>query len=609
MQRHRRGTRLGVAVVALVLVGLLAFGAFQGVQAGSAGNRGKAALERAEGHVASRDLDQASQELASAVGHFRRMGEEVGDLGRLLPLVKRVPLVGSQVVGVEALAEVGVDISEAGLELVHAAQEVLDGGGGAEIGSGLLEPLGTLREAVQVTSASLEPAAAQVSSLEDEWLLGPLGDAYETLATRLPELRDRLGGIDRGLGALATFVGGSGPRQYLFLSQNPDEVRPTGGFIGTYGVLTADGGELALPRYAPIGSWTRLHPEAVIPGEEAGSPFRFASPPVPQTLGNVNNTPDWPTAASLAAELWTQGGEEPVEGVVSFVPAFLARLLGVLGAVEVPEFNETVTRQNLVERFEFYTDLAEDDASASAERKDFVVTLSQVVMDRLLNAPASQWDDLAQAVGEGFERSEAMAWSTDEEVAAALAERGWDAAFPETEGDFFYNGEFSYAAKNGNGLERSFDHHVEVRGDGSGVVTTSMVIANTEEPGALNTGSLSYITLFGPQGAALAPGSDAPLSEEPTLAGHPAAGWLLSAPPLGQAGLRVVWEVPELLQRGADGAWRYSLLWKRLPGHTGDQLNLTFDLPPGWSWEGGAPPAEVGLERDFAGTWLLSAAG
>lgn len=604
MSARRR--RLGLGLAAAVVLAGLAFAAVQGVQAGLAGKRGQAALTRAEARLALGELDPARQDLAVAEEAFTRMGGEVDDLGPLLPLARRIPLLGSQVVSAEVLAETGVVLAEVGLDLVTTAEQIVDQPDQRRIGSGLLEPLGEARASAQAAAARLEGAVGAVRSLDDDWLFGPLGDAYATLAARLPAISESVERTERGMGALATFVGGPGPRRYLFLSQNPDEVRPTGGFIGTYGLLTADEGELALPRYAPIHDWTGPRPGAVVPGDEAGSPFDLANPATPQTLGNVNNTPDWPRSAALAADLWRQGGEDPVDGVVTFVPAFLARLLGVLGPVEVPEFAELVTTTTLVERFEFYTEQAEDDPGTSAQRKDFVVALSQIVMDRLLAAPPSQWRALAVTVGEGFERGEAMAWSTDEDVARVLAERGWDGAFPETEGDFFYNGEFSYAAKNGRALERTFDHHVELRADGSGRVTTSMIVANTEEAGRFNPGSLSYVTLYGPHGARLAPGSDPPLAEEPTLAGHPAAGWLLSAPPLGRARLTVAWEVPELAQRADDGSWRYVLTWLHLPGHTGDRLNLSFDLPPGWSWAGPAPPANLSLDQDVHGSWSLT---
>jgi hypothetical protein len=87
------------------------------------------------------------------------------------------------------------------------------------------------------------------------------------------------------------------------------------------------------------------------------------------------------------------------------------------------------------------------------------------------------------------------------------------------------------------------------------------------------------------------------------VAGHPAAGYFVAAPPLGQARLRVVWEVEDLARRGPGGSRVYDLWWMGIPDHTGDVLNLRVDLPDGWRWDGEAPPTRVGLDDDLRGSW------
>jgi hypothetical protein len=102
-------------------------------------------------------------------------------------------------------------------------------------------------------------------------------------------------------------------------------------------------------------------------------------------------------------------------------------------------------------------------------------------------------------------------------------------------------------------------------------------------------------------GGELAPTSDPPLAQPPTLAGHPAAGWFLAAPPRGHATLTVAWDVPDLAPERADGKRAYSLRWPHLPGHTHDRVSLRVDLPEGWAWAGPPPPATGRLDRDLAG--------
>ena len=86
-----------------------------------------------------------------------------------------------------------------------------------------------------------------------------------SVLARLPRLQSRVVGADQALGAFEVFAGGTSPRTYLVLNQNPDEPRPTGGFIGTYGLLTATAGRLSLDRYDAVENWYAAHPTAVVP--------------------------------------------------------------------------------------------------------------------------------------------------------------------------------------------------------------------------------------------------------------------------------------------------------------------------------------------------------
>ncbi|MDQ4069467.1 MAG: DUF4012 domain-containing protein, partial [Actinomycetota bacterium] len=363
---------------------------------------------------------------------------------------------------------------------------------------------------------------------------------------------------------------------------------------------------LRLERYDAIEEWTRSRPQADVPPEQAGPPFQYGIPQR-RTLGNVNNIPDWPQVAQLAANLWRAGGEPPVNGVISFTPGFMAHVLAVVGPVAVPEYDETVDAQNLHDRLEFHVRRVVPPQGAN--RKDFVAAVAETVMRKLLDAPASQWEPLGAAMGKAFDNRQAMAWSADPVVARVLADRGWDGAFPATDGDFFYNSEFQYIAKNGRGIRRVYDHHVALRADGGARVTTSLTLTNTLPPDPVtNASTLTYMTVYGPEGAVLDQAASDPFGfKEPALSGHPATGWFRAAAPSGgQTTLKVVWDVPRLAKQVGNGSWEYSLRWLHLPDHTGDVVNLRVDLPSTWRWAGAPPPAQFSLDQEMAGVWRLA---
>ena len=159
---------------------------------------------------------------------------------RFLPIVRYLPVVRSQVRGVETLADAGLVLSDAGLSLSDAAQVLVAPQDDSASFSDALGQLRNIRGLMASGLTSIDAAASTVARLDGSFLPGPVGDARAEFNSRLPEVRRRATDSEAALAAMITFAGGNGPRRYLFLSQNPDEVRPTGGFIGTYGVLTGD---------------------------------------------------------------------------------------------------------------------------------------------------------------------------------------------------------------------------------------------------------------------------------------------------------------------------------------------------------------------------------
>jgi hypothetical protein len=605
MVRRRRLIATGFAVVALLTI---AYGLLRGAAAAGAAQHGKSALVDAQQRLDKADLVGAIAELRGASSDFALARRQLRALGPLRPIARAIPFVRVQVRGVETFAHAGELLSAAGIRLATAGSALTNPSDPNVPVSSALSSLRSVQGAMDDGLRALDTSITEVAKLNGYRLLGPLGTAHRDLVTRLPIVRARAARADAGLRAFLEFAGANGDRRYLIVSQNPDEPRPTGGFIGTYGVVAATGKGIALERYGPAEEWSFApdHSAARVASADAPAPFRIVTPASNQLLLNVNATPDWPTSAELASSLWTRGGERPVDGVLSFTPDSLARLLGVLGSVEVPDFGETVTSANVIERTDFHTHHDPADAGAGG-RKRFISSLVGVVINRALQAPAHQWLKLGQAMAASFDARESLAWSSHPEVQSVVDLFGWDGRFIGADGDFVGVSEFEYAAKNGRALRRTYDHHVVLRSDGSGTVDMTVTVSDPApfDP-IFNVNSQSYVVLYGPRRALLANGTRATDAEEPNLAGHPAAGWLLAATPGGTDTSRVVWEVPDgLLARGSDGSMRYSLTWWHLPAHTGDIVHLRVDPPEGWRWAHSAPPSVIQLKDRYQGSWQL----
>ena len=603
--------RRKVLAIVGVVVGVLAlWSGFCLWQASRAGNRVRSALVAAENSLQAHDVAATRKHLADASSALDAMDSNLSRLGPIRTVGKVTPIVRVQLRGVEAFVGAGRELTSSASRLTDALDGLLHPSVPDASLETTLEPMRNLDKTLADGLVSLDKATDKMNTLRGYRLLGPLDGARRDLDRRLAEGHQKAIDAKNGVDALLDFVGGNGPRRYLVLAQNPDELRPTGGFIGSYGVLTADGAKVHMERFDGIEDWYHAHPGVFVPTDQAATPFRLSDTSPNQNLSNVNASVDWPTDAKLAQDLWARGGEAPVNGVLLITPDMLARVLKVLGPVQVPDYNETVTSSNLLERLDFHTHVEGYIYGAQpGGRKEFLSALAEPVMKAVLHAGSEKWVDLGQEFAASGDAREWMAWSELGNVQSVIEHQGWDGGLPLVRGDFFYNGEFEYSAKNGRGLQRTFDHVVQVNPDGSGTVATTMTLKNplpSNLTGGANPEANMYTVMYGPVGAELDSSADEPdIDRDDPVSNHPGVGYSVDAQPLGSATVKVVWRVPDLLTRGPDGKWRFELHWLHVPTNRADALHLQVKLPDGWKWATDAPPSEVRLDRDFNGEWSL----
>jgi hypothetical protein len=519
-----------------------------------------------------------------------------------------VPLARTQVRAAESFADAGLDLTAAARRLTEAADRLLEPNDPDTSVEEAIVALEDIQVALDDGVEELRTAAARVTDLDGKRLFGVLEEARDELSRALGPALDRAEGAQVALDGALVFLGADGERDWLVITQNPDEPRPLGGFIGTVGLMRTDGKDPELVQHDGISEWQDRHRGTAISYQDAPPAFAVPEDPEPMRLANTNATFDWASDAAVAMRLWREAGEPEVDGVLSLTPEAMARVVGVLGRVPVPGYDEVLTRRNLEARIDFH--VHERGGGNDPQGKQFIEDAAKAVIDAMLDATTDQWVDLARAIGDGFDAREAIGFSNDPAVAKALAIRGWDNQFPVVRGDFFAYGEFAYAAKNGRGLVRTFSHDVTIRPDGSGKVRTEIEVANTDPYDEdFNPNAFSYAVVHGPIESSLGYGSDDWFAEERPVLGHPGAGWVISAPVGGKATLVVEWDVPQIVVARADGSLAYRLDWWRVVGSGKDRLLLDVELPDGWRWEKKAPPASIRLKSDISDEWAIEGSG
>ncbi|MFG2054567.1 DUF4012 domain-containing protein [Micromonospora sp. NPDC048930] len=331
VRRRRRARVRRVLLTGLVVVSLLltvgGWVGFRGWQARAHLLNAAGLAKELSTEVVGGDADRAQRTLAALQEQAGAARNATGDPGWWLG--QRSPYAGDDLSAVRQIA-VAVD------DLARFAFPTL-----LRIDLASLVPregrldLGRLRAVsaeVSTADRAVRETTARLAAVPTGDLVGQVREALLGLRAELERLGDLTAAADQGARLLPSLLGADGRRSYLIVSQNPAELRATGGMFGAYAVISAEGGRIRMTGQGTAASMQRFDPPLGVDPEMRGlwSHLPGIYP------ADVNLSPDFPAAAALYREMVRRRTGTTVDGVLAVDPVVLSYLLGVIGPVTVP---------------------------------------------------------------------------------------------------------------------------------------------------------------------------------------------------------------------------------------------------------------------------------
>ncbi len=344
-------------------------------------------------------VNQAQREFAAALPAFVQINN---DLKSIPGIDTFIPVFGSQLSAVLHLVPAAIGLSQAGIvgcDILNLLIERLHNPLNVQQGQGLtIADMATIGHLFRRIKTASNLAIDQVSQVHaTDLLFNPhYGKIVVTIQKEIPVLQAWLDDVDRLLPVLPALLGIGTPANYLLEVLDSTELRPGGGFIGNYGILTLSAGRLKAAHITDVALLD-------IPFTNAGNVIHY--PPAYNwfrlgqgwSFRDSNLDPDFPTDARYAEQIYKQeGGTVPSVGVIAITPAFLQQTLEITGPIDVTEYHEVVTAQNLVDRIHYH-ELGLGEASSTVPSPDgyssldkhFTALLAQHVLSRVRQLSSS----------------------------------------------------------------------------------------------------------------------------------------------------------------------------------------------------------------------------
>ncbi len=472
----------------------------------------KTAAEKLEFEVASYRLENAAQRFSAAQRAHARL-----ELAAQLPFYR------------EEIRAIG-DLLEGGHEASIALKEAIDVGadliavlksGTSAVGAvpdlagddravhelareekrALLQKLTEAPDRLGLARVSLERAIAAWDRIPRTSFTQGILDTLAPYKKQLGDLHAVLGQDLSTLAVLPSILGYPEPKTYLFLMLNNTELRPGGGFVGTYGIVKVADGEME--SFFTDDIYALDGPAEAYLKEPVPEPLRKYLRSQSLFMRDANWSPDYVVSAlELQRFYHLEGGKEELDGVIGVTPTVIEKLLALTGPITVE--GVTFDAANVTDELEYQVEVAFwDQGVPLAQRKDIVGKLGQELVHRLFSTSLSDLPKIAAIAQASLDEKHLMASFSDPSLQAFADAQRWTGRFRSGPGDRLAVIDANLAAlKTDSVMEKTIAYSLRPDGD-SWIARAAITYKNDGRFTWKTTRYRTYTRFYAPIGSVL----------------------------------------------------------------------------------------------------------
>lgn len=296
------------------------------------------------------------------------------------------------------------------------------------------EELLDLNEAGKIMSLEAGAIDQNLGLIEAEWesgnikyltkisgLFGISEKKLESAFGKIGSYRQMIRNAEAALLVLPEVTGEAGRKTYLVVFQNSAELRPTGGFIGSYAIVHFDGGKLLDYKINDIYSADGQLKGRVQPPDEImhylGQPNWF--------MRDANFAADFPLTAKRLEWFLEKETGETVDGVIAVNLGAVQKILEATGGVTVSGQKEKITADNFFHKAEYASEI--NFFPGSTQKRDFLGQVGEVLLSQITgNDKNTDWLALGQGLQSSLLQKDILFYFNSSAVQNIVETGSWD---------------------------------------------------------------------------------------------------------------------------------------------------------------------------------------
>ena len=460
---------------------------------------------QAKDNLSSGQLDKAAVNFEESYELLSSAHQDISEIGgRFSEILRFIPGM-SKVASANYLMAAGENIALAGKYLATSVKSLnqiknpLEKTNDSNQPS-LMDVFISLRDGVGNADKELSQAQENLSKVNLDDLPEEIKLDFADLKNKLPLVTSSIKNFLDYSQIFLDVLGYNGPRKFLFLFQNNQEMRATGGFIGSYGILDISNGRIKNLFVDDIYNPDGQLQSRIIPPE----PIQKMS--AAWTMHDANWFPDFPASAEKVSWFYEKTGGPTVDGIISITPNLLQDLLKITGPIEMPEYDTTVDEFNFVEKTQYEVEVDYD--KELNKPKKFIADLTPKILDKIFSSKdMSQMIQILEALNNSLKEKHLMLYSKNYNIQKLISEQGWSGEVQSTSKDYLSVINTNISGYKTDGvIDETISHSSEIQGDGNIIDTVSVTRKHNggnKQQDWWNKVNADYMRVYVPEGATL----------------------------------------------------------------------------------------------------------
>jgi hypothetical protein len=279
----------------------------------------------------------------------------------------------------------------------------------------------------------------------------PFGAERKNELEVLADIYQKAGGFDR-------------EQTFLILFQNDMELRPGGGFIGSFGILKTKNGKVSDIQIHDTGVFDGRIPDTQTPPYPMGEMLYIKS----WKMRDSNWSPDFQTNAEKAEYFYKLGqGGENFDGVIAINTNVLNSFLSITGPLKINDYPGEYNSETAILQLEYQVEKGyQDQGIDKGERKSVMKEMAGVLVEKAHNFTLSQQLEMAKKIEEHLKNKDIQLYFKNESLEAEAESMNWAGKTRDYSGDYLMVVDANLnSLKSDICIKRKINYSVDMNGD------------------------------------------------------------------------------------------------------------------------------------------------